>query len=70
MEIDFGQNVSEGVIRQSEQQIVFAVHLPLEIEANIGQGFPWDRQDLGVSQVYDIDPGSDAVVGIVGILQG
>src|SRR4029453_3603584 len=59
-----GQDVTKGVIGQTEQKIVATPHLALEIGADIGQRLARDREDVGLTQADQIQASGDTSVGI------
>src|SRR5262245_44076530 len=69
LEIDPGQDVTERVVRQPEQQVVLAAHFSLQVEADIRQGLAGNRQDLGIADVHQIQPCLHGLVGIERILE-
>ena len=48
------EDVAEGVVRQAEEQVVFATHVSLQIETDVGQGLTRDGQDLRIAEVYQV----------------
>ena len=70
MEIDLRQDVAEGFIRQTEQQIVFAAQFPLEVKADVRQRLTGNCQDLGISEIDEVDSCVDRPVILVRILEG
>src|SRR5579859_6552744 len=65
VEIDPGQDIAESIVREAEEQVVGAVHLALDVETDVRQRLAWNRKDLGVAQVYEIDPYLDGVILVV-----
>src|SRR5690606_23653243 len=59
VEVFFGEDVAEGVVRKAEQQVVLALHLSLEIETDVRQRFAGDRQDLRVADVHEVHSRGD-----------
>ena len=69
VEVDFGEDVAEGVVREAEEQVVLSLHVPLEVVADVRQGFAGDGEDLGVADVDQVHARGDRLVVVVRVFQ-
>src|SRR5260370_38790854 len=65
LKIDLREDVAEGVVRQTEQQVVLAVHLAFEIKADVRQSFSGNRQDLGITEIEKIYSCGNGMIVII-----
>ena len=56
VKIHFGQNIAKGIVGEAKEQVMRSGHLPLEIEADIGQRLAGDRQNLRIAEVDEVQP--------------
>ena len=60
--VHLSQNVTEGVVGQSEEKIVFSRHFPFEEKPDVGQGLTRNGQYLGVSDFDQIYSGFQMIL--------
>src|SRR5689334_608549 len=55
IKIFFSQNVAEGIVGQTKQQIIFAPHFAFQVVTDVRQRLAGNRQNLRVTQIQEIE---------------